>query len=179
VTLFTQRNEEHSIIKTLIMTRGAKDQSQRVRVMLSGESPHKNRRIGSSGSNLACKGLQLGMQAACHRDSNTEAHSCTWIQMNLHFMLMTATHLHLFRRIKSATRWCLGVDQVEDYWCRREITSNIVCASEASRWRWTVAKIIGAPEVLVLDDVERWANVASSFMGHGNICKSQRVVMIL
>jgi hypothetical protein len=39
-----------------------------------GESPRKNRRIGSSGLNLACKGLLLGMWAKGHGDSKTEAH---------------------------------------------------------------------------------------------------------
>jgi hypothetical protein len=163
--------------------------SEAIAAWLPAEAPHSPkvlrqlgdsiRRIGSSRLNFTYDGLLLGMRAGGHRDSNTEAHPRIWILINLRSTMKTATHLHLFHRIKSATWWCLGVDQAEDYWCRREITSNIVCASEATRWRWTVAKIIGAPEVLVLDDVERWTNVASSFMGHGNICKSQRVVMIL
>jgi hypothetical protein len=42
--------------------------------MLSMESPCKNRGIGSSGLNLACEGLLLGMRAEGHGDSKTEAH---------------------------------------------------------------------------------------------------------
>jgi hypothetical protein len=56
---------------------------------------------------------------------------------------------------------------------------KVVSASGPSRWRWTVAKIIVATEVLVLDDVAPWTHVASSFMGHRNICKSQRTVITL
>jgi hypothetical protein len=48
---------------------------------------------------------------------------------------------------------------------------------EASRWRWTMAKIIDVPEVLVFDDMAWWTRVASSFVGHENIYKSQRTVM--
>jgi hypothetical protein len=47
VMLFTQRSEEFPIIETLVMTNGAKVQSQRVRVTLLGKSPCKSRRIGS------------------------------------------------------------------------------------------------------------------------------------
>jgi hypothetical protein len=38
------------------------------------ESPHKDRRIGSSGLNLACEGLLLGMRADGHGDYKTEAY---------------------------------------------------------------------------------------------------------
>jgi hypothetical protein len=46
----------------------AKVQSQRVTVTLFEESPHNYHRIGSSGSNLPCEGLLLGMQAGGHED---------------------------------------------------------------------------------------------------------------
>jgi hypothetical protein len=39
------------------------------------------------------------------------------------------------------------------------------------------AEVIGVPEVLSADDVARWTRVTSPFMGHRNICKSQRTVM--
>jgi hypothetical protein len=42
-----------------------------------------------------------------------------------------------------------------------------------------MAKIIGVLEVLAFDNVARWTPVASSFAGHGNICKSQRIIMTL
>jgi hypothetical protein len=71
------------------------------------------------------------------------------------------------------------VDWAEDSWRRWEIALKVISAPEASGWRWTVVKIIGAPEVLVLDDVARWTHVTSSFVGHRNICKSQRTVITL
>jgi hypothetical protein len=76
----------------------------RRRVTLLGESPRKYHRIDLSELNLAYEGLLLGMRARVHRDSNTEAHPHIRILMNLHFMTTAATHLHLFRRIKSSTR---------------------------------------------------------------------------
>jgi hypothetical protein len=57
------------IIETIITTKVAKVQPQRARVMLSGESPHKNHRISSSGLNLSCEGILLGKRAEGHRDS--------------------------------------------------------------------------------------------------------------
>jgi hypothetical protein len=39
------------------------------------------------------------------------------------------------------------------------------------------AEVIGVPEVLSADDAARWTRVTSPFMGHRNICKSQRTVM--
>jgi hypothetical protein len=86
----------------------------RRRVTLLGESPRKYRRINSSELNLAYEGLLLGMRARGHRDSNTEAHPHIRILMNLHFMMTAATHLRLFRRIKSSTRRSLGVDRAKD-----------------------------------------------------------------
>jgi hypothetical protein len=58
-----------------------------------------------------------------------------------------------------------------------EITPKVISAPEALRRHRTEAKIIGALEVLVLDHVAWWTHVTPSFMGHGNICKSQRTVM--
>jgi hypothetical protein len=58
-----------------------------------------------------------------------------------------------------------------------EVVSEVVSVPEASRWRWTMAKIIDVPEALVFDDMAWWTRVASSFVGHENICKSQRTVM--
>jgi hypothetical protein len=120
----------------------------------------------------------LGIRAGRYRDSNTEAHPWIRILMNLHFTMMTVTHICLFHRIEFLRR-SLGTDRAEDSWRRWEITSEVVSAPEASRWWWTVAKIIGAPEVLMLDDVIWWTRVASSFMEHRNICKSQRAVMTM
>jgi hypothetical protein len=48
---------------------------------------------------------------------------------------------------------------------------------EVPRWRRVVAKGISAPEVLIYGNVAQWTCVAPSFMGHKNICKSQRTVM--
>jgi hypothetical protein len=62
---------------------------------------------------------------------------------------------------------------------RQEVTLEVIPVLEASRWRWTMTEIIGVLEVFTFDDVARWARVASSFVGHENICKSQRVVMTL
>jgi hypothetical protein len=88
-------------------------------VTLSGESPRKNRRIGSSGLNLTCEGLLLGMRAGGHGDSQTEAHPQIQILMNLRSAMKIATQVRLFHRIKSSarrspgakssTRWSLGV----------------------------------------------------------------------
>jgi hypothetical protein len=61
---------------------------------------------------------------------------------------------------------------------RQEVAPEVP-VPEASRWRWTVAEIIGVSEVPMFDDVARWTHVASSFMGHENIYKSQRIVMTL
>jgi hypothetical protein len=61
------------ITETLIGTHKVKVQSQRARVMLFGESPHRYRKIGSSGSNLACEGLLLGMRAGGHGDPQARA----------------------------------------------------------------------------------------------------------
>jgi hypothetical protein len=167
------------IIETLVTTHGAKVQSQRARVTLSGESPRKNHRIDSSGLNLSCEGLLLGMWAGGHRDSNTEAHPRIQILMSLRFTMTTATHIHLLRGIESSTRRSLGADRAEDSWHRWEIAPKVVSAPEASGWRWTMAKIIGVSKVLVLDDVARWTCVTSSFVGHENICKSQKIVMTI
>jgi hypothetical protein len=62
---------------------------------------------------------------------------------------------------------------------RWEVTPEVVPMPEASRWRWTVAEIIDVPEVLTFNDMARWARLTSSFVEHGNICKSQRTVMTL
>jgi hypothetical protein len=50
-----------------------KVQSQRARVMLFRESPHKYCRIGSLGSNLNCEGLLLVMRARGHGDPRARA----------------------------------------------------------------------------------------------------------
>jgi hypothetical protein len=52
------------------------------------------------------------MQASCHIDSNTEANPHIWILINIHFTMATATHLHLFHRIKSSTRQSLARELV-------------------------------------------------------------------
>jgi hypothetical protein len=61
--------------------------------MLLGESPHRNCRIDSSGLNLACVGLLLGMQAEGHGDSKTESPPWVQILMNLRSGMKDATHL--------------------------------------------------------------------------------------
>jgi hypothetical protein len=43
-------------------------------VMLSGESVRINRSFGSSGLNLACKGLLLGMQKGGHMETPMKLH---------------------------------------------------------------------------------------------------------
>jgi hypothetical protein len=60
-----------------------------------------------------------------------------------------------------------------------EIAPNVVSVPEATWWRWAEAKVISAPEVLVLDDLAWWTHVAPSFVGHENICKYQRIVLTL
>jgi hypothetical protein len=70
---FQQRSREHLIIETLVSAHKAKVQSQRVRMTLFMKSLHNYHRIGSSGSNLACEGQQLEMQAGGHRDPRTRA----------------------------------------------------------------------------------------------------------
>jgi hypothetical protein len=57
-----------------------------------GESPYKNRKIGSLGSNLACEGLRLGMRVEGHKDSKTEAHPRLRMQMNLRSRMKDHTH---------------------------------------------------------------------------------------
>jgi hypothetical protein len=66
---FQQRQTQCPIAETPINMNKVKVQSQRVRVTLSGESPHNYRRIGSSGLNLACEGLLLRMRAEGHEGS--------------------------------------------------------------------------------------------------------------
>jgi hypothetical protein len=65
-------------------------------VTLLGESSRKSRRIGSSGLNLACEGLLLGMWSGGHGDFKTEAHPWIQILMNLRFGMKVATHLRSF-----------------------------------------------------------------------------------
>jgi hypothetical protein len=56
------------------VTHRTKVQSQRARVMLLGEYPCKNHRIGSLGLHLTYEELLFGMRAGGHGDSKTEAH---------------------------------------------------------------------------------------------------------
>jgi hypothetical protein len=55
-------------IETLFNKHKAKVRSQTVRVTLFGEYPHDYCRISSSGLNLTCEGLLLGMRARGHGD---------------------------------------------------------------------------------------------------------------
>jgi hypothetical protein len=50
-----------------------KVQSQYVRVILFRESLHTNHRSGSSGLNLTCEGLLLGMRVEGYREFHDEA----------------------------------------------------------------------------------------------------------
>jgi hypothetical protein len=60
-----------------------------------------------------------------------------------------------------------------------EIVPKVTPALEASRWQWGKVKIIGATEVLLLDDMAQWTSVAPTSVGHINICKSQMTVMTM
>jgi hypothetical protein len=62
------------------------------------------------------KGGCCGCGSEAHRDSNTKAHYHIWILTNLCFMMTTATHLCIFCRIRSFTRWSLGADWAKDSW---------------------------------------------------------------
>jgi hypothetical protein len=50
--------------------------------------------IDSSGLNLACEGLLLGMQAKGHRDSKTEVHPPVQILMNIRSGTKEHAHTH-------------------------------------------------------------------------------------
>jgi hypothetical protein len=56
---------------------------------------------------------------------------------------------------------------------------EVISVPEASRRQWTVAEVIGVPEVLMFNDVVRWTRVTSLFVGHKNICKYQKTIMTL
>jgi hypothetical protein len=58
-----------------------------------------------------------------------------------------------------------------------EIAPKVTSVWEASGWWRTTMEIINTLEVQVFGDMAWWTRVASLFVGHRNICKSQRTVM--
>jgi hypothetical protein len=65
---FQKQSRERLDTESLIIAHKVKVQSQRARVSLFGESPHNYHMVNSSGLNLTCLGLLLGMQAEGHGD---------------------------------------------------------------------------------------------------------------
>jgi hypothetical protein len=58
-----------------------------------------------------------------------------------------------------------------------EIAPKVTSVSEALGWWRTTTEIISTPKVQVFGDVAWWTHDTFLFMGHRNICKSQRTVM--
>jgi hypothetical protein len=134
------------------------------------EYPRKNCRIGSSGLNLTCEGLLLGMQAKGHRDSKTVAHPQLRILMNLHSETKDHTHTHSFLLSGPSHRDRALV------WAKGQIKGHprSGCLQVVKEARLEVTRVQEVPPV---GDVGGWTRVAFSIVGHGNICSSQRTVM--
>jgi hypothetical protein len=86
-----------------------KAQSRRARVTLFRESPHNHRRVGSSGWNLACKGLLLGMWPRGHRDPHTRKHHRMWTPVHI----LSSTHPHILCRAELVVQRSSNPDRVE------------------------------------------------------------------
>jgi hypothetical protein len=96
VTLFKQRSGESLITETLVRAHEVNVQSQRARVTLFQDSPSNCHRVGSSGLNLVCNGLLLGMLAEGHGDPCTGAHPRRGTLANLRPMITSTVHIRIF-----------------------------------------------------------------------------------
>jgi hypothetical protein len=115
--------------------------------------------------------MLLGMRAESHGDSQIEAHLRIHILTNLPPQKGVAAHLDLFQ------------DQVEagGHFGGHFRTGGFEAAKGSQRRtssrRRPQDDEEAVPGVYPVDDVAGWTRVASSFVRHGYICKSQRTVM--
>jgi hypothetical protein len=135
--------------------------------------------ITSLGLTLACEGLLLGMRAEGHRDFKTEAHPRMHILTNLRSEMKVATHLRLF--CARSSRPCEAQAEAGAHFGGHFCTGGLKAVKGSRRWsprtEWPQGDEEAMPEVYSIDDVAGWTRVASSFVGHRNICISQRTVM--
>jgi hypothetical protein len=120
--------------------------------MLFWESPFKFHRFGSSGLNLICEGLLLGMWARGCGDPLTRAHPRKGTQANLCPMTSLAIHLCIFCRRQPIAWRSLGPDgteakpdqaedsQYKERLCRRPSPHWRPQCGEESRQRSTVCR---------------------------------------
>jgi hypothetical protein len=144
------------------------------------ESPHNYHRIGSSGSNLACEGLLLGMQAEGHGDRpEQELHPRS--EPSLHNNIC-AISSHFFAGEVSYTaglqpgqgRGKAGSDGELSV---QRMALKVISTEEASRRRQISPRVISTSEVSDFSVIAQGTHVMFSLVGHRNICKSQRTVM--
>jgi hypothetical protein len=118
------------------------------------------------------------MQAEGHRDSKIKAHPRVHISMNLHLKMKVAAHLLLSTRSSQPHEaQAEAGGYVRGHFCTRGFKMV-----KGSRWRSSSHRRPqddeeAMPEVYPMDDVAGRTCVASSFVRHENICKSQRTVM--
>jgi hypothetical protein len=113
----------------------------------------------------------LGMRGEGHGDSKTEAHPWVHILIIIRSGMKDATHTIARFAGSSHPRRSPGIGGRP---CRRSSPCQRAPNGEGAE-----AEVIGVLEVLPTVDVARWTRVVSLFVEHGNICKSQRIVMTL
>jgi hypothetical protein len=66
-----------------------------------------------------------------------------------------------------------------ELWHRLEVGMKVTPEPVVSRWRRVEVEVTSVLKVLSGGDVVRWTRVVLLIVGHRNICKFQRTVLIL
>jgi hypothetical protein len=127
---------------------------------------------------LELQSVVLGMRVECHGDCKIEAHPHVHILTNLCPEMKATTHL---LHSAGSTRPREAQAEAGGY-ARCRFRTRGFRAVMGSRRRSPSHRRLQDDEEAVLevypvDDVAGWTHTTSSFVEHGNICKSQRILM--